>query len=269
MDQVLRTRTISGLIFGVLVLGLLYIGEAGLFILLAIVLTGTTKEYLKITQSSVIKTGIAYFLVILALFLSYLNVFSDDVKILLLMCSVIAYLLLSISVFFTGKIPHHALMPMAPLVYPSLSLLLPFVFKGLEINEKQFWILIILLIWSSDSFAYLVGRKLGKTKLLERLSPKKTWEGFLGAGILTVLFAFILGKYFSELPMLFWLITGFVIWVIGTIGDLFESSIKRMYDVKDSGNILPGHGGFLDRFDSFIFVVPFIYFLLYLFKLIQ
>lgn len=268
MDQVLKTRTISGLIFGALVLGLLYFGQIGLFILLTIVLLGSTSEYLKITGSSKVNTGIVYFLVIFALFMSYKWNIYEDVKIIILGFAVLSFFFLSISIFTAQKIPHHRLMPFIPLIYPAISLLLPFIFKDNVIQEQFFWIYIILLIWSSDSFAYLVGRKLGKTKLLERLSPKKTWEGFLGAGILTVLFAFILGKYFSDLPLMFWLIAATIIWIIGTAGDLFESSIKRTYEVKDSGNILPGHGGFLDRFDSFIFVIPFIYLLLYFYNLI-
>lgn len=269
MDQVLKTRTISGLIFGVIVLGLLALGEIGLFTLLCIVLLGSTYEYLKITKLEKPKSIISYIIVLGLLVISFLLHISSEIKLLILFFSFIIYLLLSITIFNKKKLPHHSLLPSFIILYPTCSLVLPIIFKGNNLHESHFWLIIILLIWSSDSFAYLVGRKIGKTKLFERLSPKKTWEGFLGAGLLTVLFGVVLGNYFSTLSILFWISCSIIIWVIGTVGDLFESSIKRTYDVKDSGNILPGHGGFLDRFDSFIFVIPFIYFLLYTFKYLQ
>ena len=118
---------------------------------------------------------------------------------------------------------------------------------------------VILLIWACDVFAYLVGSFIGKTKLYERISPGKTWEGSIGAAILTIGSSFIIAHWFPELALKHWIIISIIVCVFGTIGDLVESMLKRQAGVKDSGRIMPGHGGILDRFDSLLFVSPFIY----------
>ena len=114
------------------------------------------------------------------------------------------------------------------------------------------------LIWSNDTFAYLVGRAIGKRKLLERISPKKTWEGFIGGIILTQGVAYIISLYFTELTMMQWFIVAAIVSVTGTLGDLVESMFKRSLGVKDSGTIFPGHGGILDRFDAVLLSSPFV-----------
>lgn len=118
---------------------------------------------------------------------------------------------------------------------------------------------IILLIWASDVCAYLVGSLIGKNKLYERISPGKTWEGTIGATILTVGGSFLIAHWYPELPLKHWIVISIIVCVFGTIGDLVESMLKRQAGVKDSGRIMPGHGGILDRFDSLLFVSPFIY----------
>ncbi|RLD25690.1 MAG: phosphatidate cytidylyltransferase [Bacteroidetes bacterium] len=110
---------------------------------------------------------------------------------------------------------------------------------------------LFIVIWVYDTGAYLLGTMFGKHKLFERISPKKTWEGAIGGGIVAVLTAtFVLGHYIPHLSAIQWLIASVLIVVFGTFGDLMESMLKRSAGVKDSGNILPGHGGILDRFDS-------------------
>ena len=118
---------------------------------------------------------------------------------------------------------------------------------------------IILLIWASDVCAYLVGSFIGKNKLYERISPGKTWEGSIGSAILTIGCSFMIAHWFPELELKHWIVISLLVCVFGTIGDLVESMIKRQAGVKDSGSIMPGHGGILDRFDSLLFVSPFIY----------
>lgn len=118
---------------------------------------------------------------------------------------------------------------------------------------------IILLIWASDVCAYLVGSLIGKTKLYARISPGKTWEGTIGATILTIGCSFIIANWFPELALKHWIAISVLVCIFGTIGDLVESMLKRLANVKDSGRIMPGHGGILDRFDSLLFVSPFIY----------
>jgi phosphatidate cytidylyltransferase len=118
---------------------------------------------------------------------------------------------------------------------------------------------IILLIWASDVGAYLVGSFIGKHKLYERISPGKTWEGTLGATLITIGCAVIISFWYTELALVHWIVISLLVCVFGTIGDLVESMFKRHAGVKDSGKIMPGHGGILDRFDSLLFVSPFIY----------
>ena len=125
---------------------------------------------------------------------------------------------------------------------------------------------IFIIIWTNDTFAYIVGKSIGKTKLLQRISPKKTVEGFVGGVIFAIIAGLLISKFyiqpiesFKNKSALIWMITALLIGVIGTIGDLIESKFKRIAGVKDSGSLMPGHGGILDRLDSVIFVAPFIY----------
>lgn len=121
---------------------------------------------------------------------------------------------------------------------------------------------LLLLIWTNDTMAYFVGSQLGKNKLFERISPKKTWEGTIGGGICTMLIAWGLSFLIDDFTPAQWIALAAVAAVFGTLGDLVESMLKRSVGVKDSGNLLPGHGGLLDRFDAFIFALPFYYMIL-------
>ena len=125
---------------------------------------------------------------------------------------------------------------------------------------------IICLIWASDVSAYLVGSFIGKHKLYERISPGKTWEGTIGASVLTIACSFLIHQLFPELALKHWVVIAVLVSVFGTIGDLVESMFKRQAGIKDSGKIMPGHGGILDRFDSLLFVAPFVYTYLILIK---
>lgn len=115
---------------------------------------------------------------------------------------------------------------------------------------------LLVLIWVDDSFAYLCGVTMGKHKMFERISPKKSWEGFIGGAVCTVLASIVFSHYFTELPTWAWIGFAIVIITFGTWGDLVESLFKRTLKVKDSGSLLPGHGGILDRFDSMIMAIP-------------
>jgi phosphatidate cytidylyltransferase len=128
------------------------------------------------------------------------------------------------------------------------------------------WILfgIIITIWIYDSGAYLIGTPLGRHRLFERISPKKSWEGLIGGAIFAMLAGVLNAWLFQSIELTTWLLISFVIIVSATFGDLVESLMKRSIGIKDSGNILPGHGGFLDRLDSFIFTVPMMVVLLYI-----
>jgi phosphatidate cytidylyltransferase len=117
---------------------------------------------------------------------------------------------------------------------------------------------IVLLIWANDTFAYFIGSMLGKNKILPSVSPKKSWEGFIGGVVFTCITAWLLSKNFTAWNPEQWMSIAMIVSVTGTIGDFFESWLKRKAAVKDSGSVLPGHGGFLDRFDALIFCLPFV-----------
>ena len=140
------------------------------------------------------------------------------------------------------------------------SLLLVAVPFGLMVHFFRFgaWIFIgfMVLLWTNDTGAYLVGRAMGRTKLLPAVSPKKTVEGLLGGIALTLAAAWLIARFHPELKTIEWITVGAIIALTATLGDLLESAFKRARGVKDSGTILPGHGGILDRFDGFLLAVP-------------
>jgi phosphatidate cytidylyltransferase len=122
----------------------------------------------------------------------------------------------------------------------------------------------LIMLWANDTGAYLSGRFFGRTKLFERHSPKKTWEGFIGGVMISCIAALILSHFYRELAWKQWVSVAILIGCIGTMGDLVESMFKRSINIKDSGGILPGHGGLLDRFDGLLLSAPIVYTYLYL-----
>ena len=118
---------------------------------------------------------------------------------------------------------------------------------------------LLFLIWANDVGAYFVGKSIGKHKLFERISPKKTWEGSIGGLATAMLFTYLLYYFYGIFSIPVWMGLCVIVVISGSLGDLVESMIKRTLQVKDSGTLLPGHGGFLDRFDALIFAIPFVY----------
>ena len=159
----------------------------------------------------------------------------------------------------------HAVFGQFYLTLPFFLLSMIYIGDG-KINEKLI-LAIFVFIWINDTAAYLVGSLFGKHKLYEKISPKKTIEGFVGGVVLATSAAFVFSKLIPEFSLYFWIGFGLITAITGTIGDLFESSIKRTYNIKDSGHLIPGHGGILDRIDSFLFAVPAIFIYMYLISL--
>lgn len=122
----------------------------------------------------------------------------------------------------------------------------------------------LLMLWANDTGAYLFGVRFGKTRLFERHSPKKSWEGFFGGVFTSVLVSYLLSLWFTESSALVLAGMAVLIGCFGTLGDLVESMLKRSLNAKDSGTFLPGHGGFLDRFDGLLIAAPVVYAYLYL-----
>ena len=181
-------------------------------------------------------------------------------------------LTLTISAIFIQELFKKSLAPFTNIAYTLLGLVLvclPFtLFHALAYVKGGFNfhypLAFLLLLWANDTGAYLVGRAFGRTKLFERHSPKKTWEGFIGGIVISAGVALIIGHFYNELLWNQWVSVAILISCFGTLGDLVESMFKRSINVKDSGGILPGHGGLLDRFDGLLLAAPIVYTYLYL-----
>jgi phosphatidate cytidylyltransferase len=139
----------------------------------------------------------------------------------------------------------------------QLYIAVPFLLAAVLYHRAAIVLLaLFVIIWANDTFAYLIGSAFGKHKLCERISPKKSWEGFFGGVIGSLAAGFVFSLFVDKMNLYQWLLFALIISIFATLGDLAESVLKRATGVKDSGNIMPGHGGFLDRLDSFLFVVP-------------
>ena len=128
---------------------------------------------------------------------------------------------------------------------------------------------IFIFTWINDTGAYCTGMLFGKHRLFERISPKKSWEGSIGGGVFSIIAAIVMAHYFPFMPISIWIGLALTVVIFGTLGDLTESLLKRTIGIKDSGNILPGHGGMLDRFDSTLMVVPAAVVYLYIISFIE
>ena len=178
---------------------------------------------------------------------------------------ILALLLVVIAVITLFKFSKELYYDNGKLIFTAIYTTLPFgfalglpKFSAAEVTFSLEVFFLFILIWSSDTFAYFTGKFFGKHKMAPKISPKKTWEGFAGGVILTIILGFFIEKFHPDLRGN-WIIVGFLVSVFAPLGDLVESQLKRTFAVKDSGNIIPGHGGILDRLDSFIICVPVVY----------
>jgi len=164
----------------------------------------------------------------------------------------------------------HPLINIALFYLGILYVAVPFAFINLLVfynGEYSYEIILglLFLTWANDIGAYFTGILFGKTKLFERISPKKSWEGSVGGTISSILTSLVTSHYFEGLKPLEWISVSVIVVIAGTYGDLVESHFKRSMQIKNSGSAIPGHGGFLDRFDSLLIAVPFVVVFLYLF----
>jgi phosphatidate cytidylyltransferase len=156
---------------------------------------------------------------------------------------------------------HSAIQSLGGFFYIALPMML---FMSLRLQSIIIPLALILMLWTNDTMAYLVGSFIGKRPFSE-ISPKKTWEGTIGGAVLTIVGAAIWGHYSHYYRMQDWIVLALCACVAGTAGDLLESKLKRMANVKDSGTMMPGHGGALDRFDSLLVATPFAFVYVYIF----
>ncbi len=256
-------RTLSGALFVALIIGSILLSQASFFVVFAIINGWAVYEFHQITN---LQTNVS------------VNKWAAvGAAILLFSCSYIyksglipfpvywiygAYIMLVFiaELFYQKENPIHnwayLLLGQAYIALP-FSLLIHITF----IQNFQPLILLAVFgsIWVNDTGAYLIGVSLGKHRLFERISPKKSWEGFFGGAFFALISGYVFSIFIPQLSLLNWLLFSEIIVVFGTLGDLTESMLKRTLKVKDSGDVIPGHGGLLDRFDSMLFAAPAIY----------
>jgi phosphatidate cytidylyltransferase len=260
----LATRAISGALYITLLILSLYWQKA-LIILFFVFGIVCLAEFKKLIQ---LKSFIPYLIfAILCFGFGYWTLYPkgivgfNEFSQILLVITIFVQLLLIKDLFSEKTIP---LFSTKRYIITTFYISSGFVFLILIANfNNSFTPLLLLgsfiLVWINDTFAYFVGKNFGKQKLFPSVSPKKTVEGFLGGLFFSCIASYFIAKYTGSLNFTYWLILAIIISVFGTIGDLIESKFKRQANVKDSGVIMPGHGGLLDRLDSIIFAAPFIY----------
>jgi len=275
--KTLGTRSLSAAVFVVLLIGSLlwnYYSFSIFFFVVAMLALGefyTISEKLGARPYKLCGYAIAVTVYALAVNTAYLGItldYSSRYMTWVLLLS--TFVILAVALFSrrTNPLPN-ALYTLLGLVYAVLpfALLHRLVVSGGDGNyiheyNPQLLLGIVLLIWSNDTFAYLCGSLFGKNKMIERISPGKTWEGTVSGVIITFFLSYLLSVLLTDTQFVNWQAVAVIVPVLATVGDLVESMLKRQAGVKDSGNLMPGHGGALDRFDSLIFVTPFVVVLL-------
>jgi phosphatidate cytidylyltransferase len=252
------TRAISGAVYIVLLISATFYSFDSLLLFFGILLLIAVTEFCKLVN---LKSTIPL-LVAIGLFI--LCSLSNTIKtndILLLLATLLVSLKAILFLFDKKNKPIDSL---SKYVYLIGYIILPFViitkipFIQNTYNPKII-LSIFILIWVNDTFAFLVGKTFGKHKLFEKVSPKKTIEGFIGGFIFAMITGVILAEFLMLQSYIHWIFIAMLVSIFGTIGDLIESKFKRIANVKDSGTIMPGHGGVLDRLDSIIFVAPIVF----------
>jgi len=269
--KTLTQRTLSGLVYLIIIIGSLFLGKytyAFVFLLTTILALLEFYDINGISRASTaMVVGIGSGVVIFILsFLVTAGLAGNHLLGLTFLLPVMA-LIIALYTSDTGLGNNLALIVLG-VVYIAVPLALMNYLAFPDMNEKVYTHRILLgiftLIWINDTGAYVTGSLLGRHKLFPRISPRKSWEGLLGGTLLTLTAALWMRDIMGMLSRTDWIILGTLVSVFGVYGDLSESWFKRKADRKDSGNLIPGHGGVLDRIDSVLFVIPvsYLYFIL-------
>jgi phosphatidate cytidylyltransferase len=259
------TRTFVGAAYIALIVGSLLLGDLSFGLLCVIVLIFALDEYYKMVKKLKIKTpenwatGAGVF--VFVLFMLYKNDIIPSQILFIIPLVFIGFMIDQMMSSQRSPLTNLAVTSFAFIyvVFPIISLyLIGFYdkFTWSQTFNHELLLGFFILVWASDTGAYLAGNAFGKHKLFERISPKKTIEGSIGGMLLTMILAYFMADFFSQISRLDWIVVAILVVVFGTFGDLFESLLKRNAEIKDSGKIIPGHGGMLDRFDSILFAAP-------------
>lgn len=266
----MKTRAITAFFFTIVMLGSIFLGAytfTFFYMALSII---ALLEFYKLVKIGGIRPhrniGVLAAVVIFGLTAGY-HFFQYELKYLLLIVPLL-FSIFILELYKKNKIPF------ANISYTFIGFVyvtIPFCFfysLGFlnDFNNYNFHLPLafLLMLWASDTGAYLFGMKFGKHRLFERHSPKKSWEGFFGGLFTSLLVSYLISTQFTEQASWVWAGMAVLIVCFGTLGDLVESMLKRSLDAKDSGSFLPGHGGFLDRFDGLLIAAPVVYVYLYL-----
>lgn len=256
------TRSITGLIIIGVIVSLLLWQPYGLGLLVFLVASWGSYEILRMLKKDVpyIKIWRDTFFIALfpVLFFVILMGWLSPPFLLLSILIPSVYLIVLLYSNYTIPFNHFAIWA-SSLMYWVLPVSIWMIFDLVNFEYKTDLVLTVFItIWTADTMAYVTGSLIGKTKLFERVSPNKTWEGLFGAILFASIAGYLIGMYFGE-HELYFALRGTGIAIVGAYGDLIESVLKRSMKVKDSGKILPGHGGVLDRFDAVVFCTPFVF----------
>lgn len=267
MKEILR-RSITGVIYVVLLLGAVFLSSDAFDFLFMAFGLACLYEYKRIVRIK----GYYMFAAYLALWWVFIYLTNDSTAVnMLMLCTIAVDLALLMFLFSKKPRKFNSLQKfIIGLFYIGGGCIFLTMIPYKHDEFAQFLIMgIFILIWVNDTFAYLVGRTLGSSKLFPAVSPKKTIEGSVGGLIFALVAAYFLSWYETRLSVTEWMAMACLIVVAGSLGDLLESKFKRMAGVKDSGAILPGHGGIWDRLDSLVFAAPFAYLILTIFSYVS
>lgn len=260
----LAQRVITAFIGAIIIIGSSYYSEWAYFVVFGIIQTFTQMEFYKLSglDGMLPLKSFGTFIGLLIFTFTFL----EEMKIIPIEYYFLVFPLFSMIFFIKlyGKSDRKPFTGIAFTILGIFYVAVPFSLLTIAAfsvdNTFHYEIVIgsLLILWASDSGAYFAGTKFGKTKLFERVSPKKSWEGSLGGAFTAVVVTYFLAQQFTVLPAWQWFCITAIIIIAGTYGDLIESLFKRSIAIKDSGRGLPGHGGFMDRFDGLLLSTPFI-----------
>lgn len=261
MNELLK-RTISGLVYVILIVAAVLSHPLAFGLLFSLITFLSIHEFHNITNRSSaieVSTPLASAGGILLFICTFLFV-TGRVSVFAYFSYVIFVLWMFLRELFLKK--NNPIQNWAYFVLGQVMIAVPLSFLNFILfidGYQPFLVLSIFIItWLNDTGAFLVGSAFGKHRFFERISPKKSWEGFFGGVFIGLLGGFVLSLFFHQLNLTQWLVMSVIVVLSATFGDLTESLMKRTLNMKDSGNIIPGHGGMLDRFDSILMVSPFV-----------
>lgn len=263
------TRAITGLFFVLALLIAFYFGYLSTFFLFLVITTLGVEEFYAMVSKSKEYQPLRFLGLLTAIItfvtLALVTQHTIPTKYLTLPF-VFIFLIFIIELYRKKRYPFiniaYTFLPILYIVLPfNLLYHLGFYNNHQFTNEFNYPIIwgFFFILWSNDTGAYLSGKFFGKHKLFERISPKKTWEGSIGGAILSLIVAYVCSMFFEQITLTNWIVVALITFIFGGLGDLVESMLKRSLNIKDSGNILPGHGGILDRFDGLFLSIPFVY----------